>query len=551
MPSVHVWIVALSCASSLLLASTTSAYRTPSTRFSSREDARGRENRDQTAWISGKTTGRWEQGLWKDSDIDAALLRDRVQQEIGAQKGPQRDRYCAAPFSLAEDYEKPFDNAELVLVQVITRHGDRAPQVPHAYRDVTWDCDGGHQYSFLSTNQTGIQPDRAMVVRELVSIPINGPFSTGFWSGSCDVGQLTPEGAAYQHTFGEELRKIYVDKLDYMPQKYGDAARLYVRTSASSRTKQSATRLIAGLYPPQYRPDDSITNLVTVPSAVEYITRNHEQCPKQAKLFHKIFQSKPFRKYMKLNKHLHRKLRTVLGKPRNPAWPSQSFSAYVDHLLPRRCHQLPLPCASHGLRECLTERDVDQVLENADWEMAYLFRDAARAEKHARITIGTFLGELRSSLLRHAKAALEHDAARGAGYDNEEGRAGQKKSAFEVYVGHDDTLAALLGAFRARDLGAPSYSSNIVVELWKTPGAGEGRFNRHRQPVGTLARYDDFYIRITHDGQVIDAPWCDMRACPVRVLWENTKPLVPEDVRAECGLDENEDEDDDVEDDEE
>jgi hypothetical protein len=103
-------------------------------------------------------------------------------------------------------------------------------------------------------------------------------------------------------------------------------------------------------------------------------------------------------------------LHATIGKSERATtpWPSHTFMSYMDLLLPRRCHRLPLPCGKNK-KDCLTEKDVDAVLERANWELSFLLRDSGRAEKLNRILIGSFLGELRERLFRHAKAALHRD----------------------------------------------------------------------------------------------------------------------------------------------
>ncbi|KAG5455668.1 MAG: histidine phosphatase superfamily, partial [Olpidium bornovanus] len=197
------------------------------------------------------------------------------------------------------------------------------------------------------------------------------------------------------------------------------------------------------------------------------------------------------------------------------------FLAYLDYLVPRRCHLLPLPC-NRRLTSCLTEKDVDAILDNAHWEFEHLFRDGDHAEAFTRATTGPFLAELRDSVFRHAKAASERGRAKPPRYND--GSEDLRNSAFELYSTHEETIAALLGAFKAKYVHVPPYSSNIVVELWRDPaGAGE--------PGG----YDEFFIRILYNGEIVEVPWCDLNACPVEWVWQYTKPLIPDDVEAECG----------------
>lgn len=453
----------------------------------------------------------------------------------------RRETYCAASIPSSQNYSQPTENADLVAVQVIIRHGDRAPLVTTPYWDVTWDCAEEQRYSFLSSNVTGVKPERALITREVTSLSASSPFSWAIWRGSCDVGQLTPRGAAAMKMLGTRLREIYVDKLQFLPGRAQESGKIYVRSTDFSRAKQSASRVLAGMYPDRFRTDGSIFNVVTVPKTIEYMHPNAEQCPAQMRILRKLMKSKTFKSHMKRHRPLLRKLRTIFGPAESSYWPGGALLAYFEYLAPRVCHQMPIPC-DPSLQTCLTDAEIAAAMRAADWETTYAFRDSPLSRSLTRLIAGSFLAELLARMKHHA------DASAGMRPGHHEGR-------FEIYSAHGETLASLLGGVHARENRVPAYGSNLIIELWKRRRSEDGEWGRllsvqDPEEVGRpVVGYDDYFVRVLHNGRPLDVQWCDMNWCPARVIWEDTKQQIPRDVKEECRAKKIKDRDDDREDD--
>ncbi|XGW09332.1 hypothetical protein V3C99_011547 [Haemonchus contortus] len=97
---------------------------------------------------------------------------------------------------------------ELLLIQVIWRHGDRSPTK-------TWPTD---------------------------------PFQEGNWTfGGGGFGQLSPIGMGQHMRLGEFLRKTYVDKLNFLNSRYS-SKEIYIRSTDKNRTLISAMSNMLGMY---------------------------------------------------------------------------------------------------------------------------------------------------------------------------------------------------------------------------------------------------------------------------------------------------------------
>jgi hypothetical protein len=74
------------------------------------------------------------------------------------------------------------------------------------------------------------------------------------------VGQLTHLGLEQLRRIGELLRERYVDELRVLPPVF-DARTVFVRSTDTNRTIESAQSLLWGLYPPSTRPHGRVPYL--------------------------------------------------------------------------------------------------------------------------------------------------------------------------------------------------------------------------------------------------------------------------------------------------
>ncbi len=74
------------------------------------------------------------------------------------------------------------------------------------------------------------------------------------------MGQLTHLGLEQLRRIGELLRERYVDELRVLPPVF-DARTVFVRSTDTNRTIESAQSLLWGLYPPSTRPHGRVPSL--------------------------------------------------------------------------------------------------------------------------------------------------------------------------------------------------------------------------------------------------------------------------------------------------
>ncbi|ASG67068.1 hypothetical protein fh0823_21350 [Francisella halioticida] len=63
------------------------------------------------------------------------------------------------------------------------------------------------------------------------------------------LSELTPIGMNQEYNLGKQLRKRYIEQLRLLPKDYQSQS-IYVLSSPTNRTVESAQSLLMGLYPP-------------------------------------------------------------------------------------------------------------------------------------------------------------------------------------------------------------------------------------------------------------------------------------------------------------
>ncbi|KAJ1921728.1 hypothetical protein H4219_000461 [Mycoemilia scoparia] len=430
---------------------------------------------------------------------------------------PKEYNYCLAAAPEPKKY-KPVQDAELSFVQLIVRHGDRTNLnlIPHD--DTVWDACSHDLDTNVYTEPTKPFPGKTGVkVQQRIFAP-HGPKSFAFalYGGNCESGQLTDKGKEMHRDLGSRLRNIYVDELNFLPKDF-TVNSIYLRSTSTWRTKQSAQSLLGGLYPEGHWPSHSYIQLHTLPDLEENMKPNRKSCLYVNGLRSEIEKEKTWTDFLASQDALWKKLYNITNLGVYPLFPdTDSWIGWMDTFQPRVCHNKPLPCTYNpktnrrDLQPCVTREDADISLRNAFFHYIYQKRDSPNATKFVRLATGSFLNDLSIELKEVAKGgnskSSKHDAS---------------KHRFSFYSGHDDTVSSLLGAFKADDKNMlwPPYRSNILVELWKKKNG------KH-------------IIRVIYNGEVLTLQpghqWCNLEGCDLETFTNYLDSLVPQDLAKEC-----------------
>ncbi|KAH7047263.1 histidine phosphatase superfamily [Linnemannia elongata] len=303
---------------------------------------------------------------------------------------------------------------------------------------------------------------------------------------------------------GRDLRRIYVDKLGFLPEVF-DQDKFFVRSTDIWRTRQSATSLMTGLYPTNSSNSPSPTlRLTTLPIELDYLFFNEQdQCPRIRQLKSHIARSNP------TLRHLYTHIPApILAASRIIDYPNTlSIDEVSDFVSPRVCHDHPQPCIKEvkgggGNEErCVDGKAVMEAMaELRSTESAAMLRDDKRSFELLKVGYGPFVGLVKKNVV--------------AGKEKE----GGKGVVLSLYAGHDITILPLLAVLESLDMRWPPYAANLLIELWETPTQKK-------------------YIRVLYNNRIVvtKSNWCDLSWCPVQTFLEHLDKFLPgEDYLEKC-----------------
>jgi len=358
--------------------------------------------------------------------------------------------YCWPPMPKA--YPFPLGNYELGQVSALVRHGDRAPVHLMVYGEdhYSWECKNSETVS-LADLDGSLQYTPQYRIFETVMSP-------ALWHGSCGVGQLTERGIEQHYTLGKALRSIYVDKFHFFPDILSNLDQVYVRSTDLQRTRQSAMAQLAGLWDAKHRTSATLKIPIEIyPANVDTMQESEGACPRIDKL---VAAMKTTDKW---NEHLKNVSKTLIKMNSITGCNWDGVYKHSDVLHPLLCHNMSLPCRDGN---CVTMEDLQIVHDGANFEMTYQYA----SDEIARLSVGTFLHELRDLLVGDQRSKMSPPYA--------------------LYLGHDFTIAQIFQAFHLGIDIWPPYASHMIFELWK-------------EVVGNKKA-----IRVLYNGEIMKIPGC-------------------------------------------
>ncbi|KAG0375254.1 Acid phosphatase-like protein 2 [Mortierella sp. AD032] len=406
--------------------------------------------------------------------------------------------YCQGIVPIAGKTYKPVKGATLQKVQILMRHGDRTPSTVLPGDKTNYNiCSNPAELNLISSSSTHSGP--ALRTNILVS-PEENLFASQYWSGNCEVGQLTNKGSLQTRQVGQKLRAIYVDQLKFLPKRL-DPKELYVRNTYIWRTRMSAENFLDGLYPANTRdPRNSVITLNTYPQSIETLILNPAACPKLGMLYQSFFKSATYSNFFKANYALMSKVNIILGVDKIPTV-NQTLNG--DAVMPRLCNKLPLGCNSKDPSQCLTKEEVVETMKQSTFLYSGIFRYESTAEEIKKLSVGPILRTLSKSLR----------ATHGNNTNNK-----RRVRPFELYSAHDQSLDQILSVIGEPSIPWPAYGATVHIEYWVT-----------------AAKKD--VIRVLYEGKVVPAHPklnCTLDACPLETFLAFIESYVPADMAAAC-----------------
>lgn len=259
------------------------------------------------------------------------------------------------------------------------------------------------------------------------------PKVSNIWSKK-DLGKLMEIGAAKAELLGQKLRQYYIEKTKLIPHKY-DPRSMLVRSTDTSRTKDTAAALLKGLYPK----DSDQIKVIFLPEEKDELLMNQRQLAHQNNLKRILKESDDKFLYSKnaVYKNARSELKLV-NELFGTAFNSVGDFIYLGDLLYiSTIHDKPL------LKK-LGADNINRIIKIADKVIRNFFNQKEVAYIYAK------------NFVAHLIELIESQA-----YSTVDPR-------YILYAGHDVNLWTITALLQKPIKGETPYLSNLRFELFKS-----------------------------------------------------------------------------------
>lgn len=312
-------------------------------------------------------------------------------------------------------------------------------------------------------------------------------------------GQLTGLGMKQQHDLGAMLRHRYVNERNLI-EPYWRLDQVYCRSTARTRSLQSAEAFFHGFFPPGTGPNLPESegggpalpiNIQPVPimSASRYndtLLYAYKNCPTLKRLIKENKQQPEWQRLSNENQQLFAQLTQIFGEPIG----LKHMTKIRTLLNAERIHGKPQ-------LDGITAAMWDKINELGAWVLKSKFR----THEMGKLAIGDLPVEIRNRmkniLIEHymvddeEKAATEASPRDSLSPHSIELRRTYSEPSFVLYSAHDGTILALLSALQAKNTKVPYFGAFVTFELFA--------------PINE----DPPFVKLWFDDQPLRIPGCD------------------------------------------
>uniref|UniRef100_A0A7E4VAK7 Lysosomal acid phosphatase n=1 Tax=Panagrellus redivivus TaxID=6233 RepID=A0A7E4VAK7_PANRE len=391
-------------------------------------------------------------------------------------------RFCLLFFLLFVCIANIAAGNELLLVQIVWRHGDRAP----------------------------------------VETYPNDVHGEDVWPNG--FGELTELGMRQQCALGEVIREHYInrDNDTFLSRSY-NSKEVYIRSTDVNRTIISAMSNLAGMYPSgksghdfpdgkSYWPSHwTPVPVHTVPTEIDHVGNVFAPCPRADELSIEIANSA---EYKAVERQYHDLLHYASINSGKQYKLSDIYMLH-DTIYIEKLYNMSQPSwVTPDFIEAL--RNVSKVANEFTYGISKPY-----VPELIKLRGGPMLGHI-IDLMEHKIAcatSTNHDNCKWI-----------SKLKYYAYSAHDTTVAALLSTFGDEERvirgGLPHYTASVSLELWNVTNLG---------PAVKILFHSAFH----HDYKVITdfTKGCPRGSdfCPLDVFVKRSQKFVPKDIKKECG----------------
>jgi acid phosphatase len=335
------------------------------------------------------------------------------------------DDMCVAPHKMPP----PVNNMKLKFVEVLTRHGARAPlgsyQVPMQFRGY-WQCDSDDA---IAPRMHAAPVKHYRRFKQVLDQRLTE------YLPNCRSGDLLLSGMVQHQKLGQAFHeylykttKLFDEETESVP----DPKTIYARCSDVERTFRSAQGFLHGLFPPQS--PNEIIDIYTDTSDGSLLRPNHNWCSNMTDLWNQHIESEEYKNWAATNIPKVKPVFELLGLTEETG---ENLNTACDFVTTHYCD-------NKLLTSDITE-EMQQVCLNVTGSYIYDY-----FLKGPLITGSYTMREL----LRIPKMIRNDNS----------------KVKFALMSSHDTTVAAinvLIGGKDARKQRIPPFASHLVLELYE------------------------------------------------------------------------------------
>ncbi|TFK41610.1 histidine phosphatase superfamily [Crucibulum laeve] len=431
---------------------------------------------------------------------------------------PSLYRFPQVPLEV-ERYPTPPEGLQLEQVHVYVRHGERTPvgirlNKPPASIPEHWEmCKTARRFRSTVTSMAGLSTDG--VIDEILyhKKMVERPDGT-VTEGECLLGELTDLGRQTTFNFGDSLRRLYVQKLGFLPDILETKGQIYLRSTNMPRTMESLQQVVHGLYPTEKCHPASLPALLVRNGKDENLIGNTYAC-KRLEILQVSFAKAAAEAYNRTLEHLDKKVSKYLdgnpirvdGKPR--------ASGVLDTIRAAVAHGIKVPSE-------FEDKSIIDAIERAvvsEW-----FAD--KTEEVRRLGMGLLLDDL--------SRKMQQKAAKG------------EKDPLKILVHstHDTAIAGLCSTLDVFDEKWPAFTASITFELFKkvSPESQASQTQTLLSRLGNKAT-PEHYVRMRYQNKNMFLPMCAEEGnhlegspefCTLSAFRDRVKELIPRDWDTEC-----------------
>ncbi|KAI9668643.1 MAG: hypothetical protein M1831_001082 [Alyxoria varia] len=294
-------------------------------------------------------------------------------------------------------------------------------------------------------------------------MPVTAVGPRGETDGVCLPGELTDKGRETTMALGQRIRRLYVDQLEFLPDKLSSPLAIHLRSTPIPRALESTQQAFYGLYPSTSRtPDCPTPTISTRAISEENLFPNEGSCKRFAQLAAafadraaQVWNDSIEMRYInrKIGKWMPENSKTIAvdGKPR--------LSGIMDTLNATLAHgpDTKLPSEFEGAK---LRQYIDKIAVS-EWYDGY-----KESREYRMLGTGSLMAEMATRMCRH----VEQQQVQNHILPSESSRPEAPPVPPRLYLAgaHDTTLAgtlASLGAFG--DNPWPPYTSHLAIELFR------------------------------------------------------------------------------------